>query len=56
MPAGRLQKIGLIAGNGDFPVEFAKAAKRQGLTVVAVAHEGETVPELAQWADTIVWI
>ena len=56
MPAGPLQKIGLIAGNGDFPVEFAKAAKRQGLTVVAVAHEGETVPELAQWADTIVWI
>jgi len=56
MPAGPLQKIGLIAGNGDFPVEFAKAAKRQGLTVVAVAHEGETLPELAQWADTIVWI
>jgi len=56
MPAGRLQKIGLIAGNGDFPVEFAKAAKRQGLTVVAVAHEGETLPELAQWTDVIVWI
>ena len=56
MPAGPLQKIGLIAGNGDFPVEFAKAAKRQGLTVVAVAHEGETLPELAQWTDVIVWI
>jgi len=56
MPAGRMQKIGLIAGNGDFPLEFAKAAKRQGLTVVAVAHEGETLPELAQWTDAIVWI
>jgi hypothetical protein len=56
MLAERLQKIGLIAGNGDFPVEFARAAKRQGLTVVAVAHEGETQPELAQWTDRIVWI
>jgi UDP-2,3-diacylglucosamine hydrolase len=56
MTAGSMQKIGLIAGNGEFPLEFAKAAKRQGLTVVAVAHEGETQPELAQWTDTIVWI
>jgi DUF1009 family protein len=56
MTAGSMQKIGLIAGNGEFPLEFAKAAKRQGLTVVAVAHEGETLPELSQWADTIVWI
>ncbi|MDH4164036.1 MAG: UDP-2,3-diacylglucosamine diphosphatase LpxI [Nitrospirota bacterium] len=51
-----MQKIGLIAGNGTFPVEFAKAAKQKGLTVVVVAHEGETVPEISQWADVVVWV
>jgi DUF1009 family protein len=51
-----IHKIGIIAGNGDFPVEFAKAAKQKGLAVIAVAHEGETVPELAQWVDSITWV
>jgi len=51
-----MNKIGLIAGNGTFPVEFAKAAKLKDLEVIAVAHEGETVPELAQWVDAIFWI
>jgi DUF1009 family protein len=51
-----MQKIGLIAGNGVFPIEFAKAAKKKGLEVIAVAHEGETLPELAQWADALFWI
>ena len=51
-----MKKIGLIAGNGSFPVEFAKAAKEKGMSVVVVAHEGETVPEIAQWADTVTWI
>ena len=51
-----MNKIGLIAGNGEFPLEFAKAAKRKGLTVVTVAHEGETLPELAQWSDRIIWV
>lgn len=50
------EKIGLIAGNGIFPLEFARAAKRKGLSVVAVAHEGETLPELEQLVDTIFWI
>jgi DUF1009 family protein len=51
-----MQKIGIIAGNGDFPLEFAKAAKRKGLTVISVAHEDETLPELAQWSDAICWV
>lgn len=51
-----MQKIGLIAGNGDFPLEFARAAKQKGLTVVTVAHEGETLPELARFSDVIVWV
>jgi hypothetical protein len=51
-----MDKIGLIAGNGMFPLEFAKAAKAKGLAVIAVAHEGETLPDLAQYVDAIFWI
>lgn len=50
------RKIGLIAGNGDFPLAFARAAREKGFTVVAVAHEGETLPELASLVDSIAWI
>jgi DUF1009 family protein len=48
--------IGLIAGNGEFPFAFARAAREKGMRVVAVAHEGETSPELASQVDAIVWI
>ncbi len=51
-----MNKIGLIAGNGTFPIAFARAAKEKGMRVVAVAHEGETQPELSQWVDAIFWI
>jgi DUF1009 family protein len=51
-----MNKIGLIAGNGMFPIAFAKAAKQKGMQVIAVAHEGETLPELAQWVDALFWI
>jgi len=51
-----MDKIGLIAGNGQFPLAFARAARQKGLTVIAVAHEGETLPELSQWVDSISWI
>lgn len=55
-PDPHIHKIGLIAGNGTFPIAIARAAKQKGLEVVAVAHEGETAPELAQWVDAIFWI
>jgi hypothetical protein len=51
-----MKRIGLIAGNGNFPLAFARAAKQKGLEVIAVAHEGETLPELAQWVDSISWV
>lgn len=43
-----MEKIGLIAGNGRFPILFAQKAIEQGLSVVAVAHRGETLPELEE--------
>jgi UDP-2,3-diacylglucosamine hydrolase len=50
------QRIGLIAGNGRFPIIFANNAKQLGYHVSAVAHEGETEPELANHVDRIQWI
>ncbi len=53
---GSMEKIGLIAGNGRFPQIFAENAKRLGLRIIAVAHEGETLPELENYVDKIFWI
>lgn len=48
--------IGLIAGNGLFPILFADNASRLGFKVTAVAHKGETDPELEHHVDHIHWI
>ncbi len=49
-------KIGLIAGNGKFPLIFAEEAKRQGYSVIAVAHREETDASLADRVDQFDWI
>ncbi|MGH7219864.1 MAG: DUF1009 domain-containing protein, partial [Nitrospiraceae bacterium] len=50
------ERIGLIAGNGRFPIIFADNARKLGYHVSAVAHEGETEPDLAGHVDRIHWI
>jgi len=50
------EPIGLIAGNGQFPIMFARSAQQQGRCVVAVAHEGETLPEIEKVADRVTWV
>ncbi len=50
------QKIGIIAGGGQFPLLFLEAAKKKGRTVAVVAHKGETSPELAKAADEVCWV
>jgi UDP-2,3-diacylglucosamine hydrolase len=51
-----MSTLGLIAGNGVFPLEVARMARRQGVRTVAVAHIGETDPALAEVADAVTWI
>jgi DUF1009 family protein len=51
-----MERIGLIAGNGRFPLLFAQGARNQSVSVTAVAHVGETLPELSEWVDKIFWI
>lgn len=50
------ERIGLIAGNGRFPIIFAENARQLGYTVSAVAHIGETEPELEKHVEKIHWI
>ena len=52
-----MDTLGLIAGNGDFPLIFARAARRNGVgRIVAVAFDGETKPDITGVADHVEWI
>jgi UDP-2,3-diacylglucosamine hydrolase len=51
-----MRKLGLIAGNGKFPLIFAEEAKRQGVFLVAVAHRGETPDAIEGIADAVTWV
>jgi DUF1009 family protein len=51
-----VKKLGLIAGNGKFPLIFAAEAKREGYSVVAVAHRGESDEEIEKIVDGITWV
>jgi hypothetical protein len=50
------EKIGVIAGSGQFPLLFIKAAKEAGRVVAVIAHRGETLPEVAEAADVVCWV
>jgi hypothetical protein len=48
--------LGLVAGGGQFPLLCARAARKQGHEIVAVAHKGETDPLLSEEVDQIEWV
>lgn len=50
------QVLGLIAGNGRFPLLLAGGARRAGRRVVALALREEALPELEREVDEIHWI
>ncbi len=50
------KKIGLIAGNGKFPILFVKAALCQGLEVVVVAIKGDTSKLIMSLANKVYWL
>jgi DUF1009 family protein len=51
-----VKKLGLIAGNGKFPLIFAEQARKEGYALVAVAHRGETLKELEGLIENVTWI
>ena len=51
-----MNKLGLIAGNGVFPLEVARAARERGIEVIAVAHLDESDRALDSIAGAVTWI
>jgi DUF1009 family protein len=51
-----MPRVGLIAGNGRFPILFARTVRSEGTEVVAVAHTGETLTELGAEVESVNWI
>ncbi len=51
-----MTRLGLIAGNGRFPLVFSREAARLGIRVTAIAHEEETDPDLEKTVDRIHWV
>ena len=50
-----METIGLIAGNGKFPILFAQAARAQRLKVIAAAIQGDTSLLLRPFVDKMTW-
>ena len=51
------KKLILIAGQADYPLLLARAARKQGVRhITAIAFKGETRREIAQVADQVVWL
>lgn len=48
--------IGLIAGNGRFPILFAAGARANNIRIIAVAIKGETSKELEGYVERLHWI
>ncbi len=49
-------KLGLIAGNGEFPFLVLEGAKRAGASVAVAAIREETDPAIERIADSLVWV
>ncbi len=47
--------IGIIAGNGEFPILSVKDAKNNGVKVYVVGIKGETEPALEKLCDDFIW-
>jgi len=49
-----VNKLGLIAGNGVFPLEVARAARERGIEIIAVAHLNESEQALDSIAGEVL--
>lgn len=49
--------LGLIAGNGVYPLEIARAARKAGVKkIVAAAFTNETNPSISEEVDAVEWL
>src|SRR4051812_47883660 len=56
LPEKMVAPLGLIAGNGRFPLLFAEEARRRGRPVVAIAIKEEADPALEKLVDACHWL
>src|SRR5207244_7657518 len=49
-------KLGLIAGNGKFPLLVLEAARKAGASIAVAAIREETDPEIERLADRMIWV
>ncbi len=49
-------KLGLIAGNGQFPFLVLEGARKAGAQVAVAAIREETDPEIERVADNVTWV
>lgn len=51
-----MKTMGIIAGNGRFPLLVAEEARRRGYRIVVCAIEKEAEPVLEHFADAFCWV
>lgn len=51
-----MKTVGIIAGNGRFPILACREARREGYRVVACGIEKEADPSLEKMADAFSWV
>jgi len=52
-----MEKLGIIAGNGDYPLLVAQGARKSGVKrIVVAALIGETKREIEAYSDVVCWI
>ena len=51
-----MERIGLIAGGGNFPAIFAREARKKGVKIIAFAIKDITSPDFGKFVDRIHWI
>ena len=56
MPLSDMERLGIIAGNGKFPLILAENARREGLEVIVVALEEEADPAIERLASRVYWL
>lgn len=52
----QIDRIALIAGSGKFPLFLAKAARANGVRVMAIAINSESDKEIEKVADQVYWV
>ena len=51
------EKLGIIAGKGNYPLLLAQSARQQGVReIFALAFHGETERSIERLADRVVWV